>query len=64
MMHKVWNQQCQWVSDLLPIDWQENASPYLEYDLLMENAWDYLESRGCKLAFGRPLLDGANEGRK
>eukprot|EP00959_Pyramimonas_sp_CCMP1952_P221854 4638028-Pyramimonas_sp.AAC.1 len=30
----------------------------------MENVWGYLESRGCKLAFERPFLDGANEDGK
>eukprot|EP00959_Pyramimonas_sp_CCMP1952_P105420 2203930-Pyramimonas_sp.AAC.1 len=30
----------------------------------MENAWDYCESRGCKLASERPFFDGANEDRR
>eukprot|EP00959_Pyramimonas_sp_CCMP1952_P138916 2907831-Pyramimonas_sp.AAC.1 len=30
----------------------------------MENVWGYSESRGCKLAFERPFLDGASEDRK
>eukprot|EP00959_Pyramimonas_sp_CCMP1952_P169048 3531395-Pyramimonas_sp.AAC.1 len=30
----------------------------------MEDAWGYLESRGCELKFEHPLLDGANEGGK
>eukprot|EP00959_Pyramimonas_sp_CCMP1952_P407893 8548207-Pyramimonas_sp.AAC.1 len=45
MMRKVRNQQCQWVSDLLPIARQENASPHLEHDPSTEKAWGYLENR-------------------
>eukprot|EP00959_Pyramimonas_sp_CCMP1952_P046308 967011-Pyramimonas_sp.AAC.1 len=46
------------------MDWQEGASPYIEYAPEMENAWGYLESRGWKLKFEHPFLDGANEKRK
>eukprot|EP00959_Pyramimonas_sp_CCMP1952_P068335 1426242-Pyramimonas_sp.AAC.2 len=64
MIDYVRNQQCQWVSDFFPTDWQEHVSPYLEYDPSMENAWEYFENSGCKLKFERPFLDGANEGGK
>eukprot|EP00959_Pyramimonas_sp_CCMP1952_P418206 8761608-Pyramimonas_sp.AAC.1 len=49
MLYIVRNQQCQWVPDLFPIAWQENASPHLECDRCMDNAWENSGSRGCKL---------------
>eukprot|EP00959_Pyramimonas_sp_CCMP1952_P083994 1756464-Pyramimonas_sp.AAC.1 len=51
MIDEVRNHQSQRVSDLVPIEWQENASPRLEHDPSMENVWDYLESRCCKFDF-------------
>eukprot|EP00959_Pyramimonas_sp_CCMP1952_P167729 3505450-Pyramimonas_sp.AAC.1 len=61
LVDEVRNQQCEWVPDTVPIEWQDNSSPYIEYDSSMEDAREYLESKGRKLEFSRPFLDGAEE---
>eukprot|EP00959_Pyramimonas_sp_CCMP1952_P447125 9361517-Pyramimonas_sp.AAC.1 len=60
-MHQVRNQRCQWVPDLLPIERQENISPYLDHDQSSQNVWEYLGRTVCQLSFGCPFLDGAEE---
>eukprot|EP00959_Pyramimonas_sp_CCMP1952_P345345 7232116-Pyramimonas_sp.AAC.1 len=61
LIREVRDQQCEWFPDPSPIEIQENAPPFLEFDPSMEDACEYSESKGCKFSFARPFLDGAGE---
>eukprot|EP00959_Pyramimonas_sp_CCMP1952_P234089 4891593-Pyramimonas_sp.AAC.1 len=57
-------EQCSWVPDLQPMDWQEEAPPHLAFDPAMEDVWTHWRDKGRPLSSLHPLLDGASDDTK